>query len=102
MGGPVRPVEVDWSIIFDLVAAEYGYTWEQFVGLTYKLLNACMENIARRTHNERVVIAQMHGLKMELYKKSVPIPDETLQRASQRTVEILKEKQLKLAKRGKR
>ena len=101
-----RPVKkspsADWSIIFDSIASEYGYTWGQFVSMTYKMLDACLEAIARRTHNQTAVLASMHGIKMDLYKRIKPISEKTLDQARAQAYKILKRKQLKTNGKGKR
>jgi len=102
VGGPVSAASsVDWSIIFDLVASEYGYTFEQFIGLTYKLLDSCLEAIARRTHNKTAVTAAMHGIKMDLYKRVKAPSEKFLENARTEAYKILKEKQAAI-KNGKR
>ena len=96
MGGPVKQRDpVDWSIIFDSIASEYGYTWDQFIAMTYKLLNACLESIARRSHNKTAVLAAMHGIKMDLYKEheGKPLSKDDIKRAKTEVEKILKEKQ---------
>jgi len=92
---------IDWSIIFDSIASEYGYTWQQFVNMTYKLLNHCLEAIARRTHNNTVVQAAMHGLKMDLYKRVKPVSEKILDQATSEAYKLLQQKQ-SAVKNGKR
>jgi hypothetical protein len=102
VGGSVgRTGETDWAIIFDLIAAEYGYTWNQFISFTYKQLNASLEAIARRTHNKTVVRAAMHGIKLDLYQRVKPASQKQLKQAEDEIQKLLKEKQ-KAAKSGKR
>ena len=102
MGGPARKAApADWSVIFDTIASEYGYTWEQFAGMTYKLLDSCLEKIAARTHNKTAILAAMHGIKIELYQKPTPVSEKTLEYAAEETQKILKQKQI-AAKNGKR
>ncbi len=96
-----RTPPLDWSIIFDLIASEYGYTWEQFSGLTYKLLNSCLEAISRRNHNKTAVLAAMHGIKMDLYRRVKPVSDKTLQDAKEGAYNLLKERRAAI-KDGKR
>lgn|GEM_PF-5595676 len=96
LAGDKKASRIDWSIIFDLIASEYGYTWEQFTGMTYKILDACLEAIHRRTHNKTAVLAQMHGIKMELYEKRqkiAPPSEKTLKAVDKHISDILKEKQ---------
>lgn len=93
-----RSASVDWSIIFDSIASEYGYTWEQFAGLTYKLLAACLEAIARRTHNNTAVLASIHGIKMDLYKRSKPISKKILANAEAEAYKLLKKKRTQYGK----
>lgn len=94
MGRPVKnSAPADWSIIFDSIASEYGYTWGQFVSMTYKMLDACLEAIARRTHNQTAVLASMHGIKMELYKRIKPISEKVLDQARAQAYKILQRKQ---------
>jgi len=76
-----------------LIASEYSYTWDQFTGLTYKILNACLEAIARRTHNKIVVQAARRGIKVDLYKRIKPISEEVLKNARSEAFKILKQKQ---------
>lgn len=105
MGGSVeKTTPTDWAIIFDLIASEYGYTWEQFIGLTYKLLDSCLEAIARRTHNKTAVLASIHGIKMDLYKRVQPVSEKVLADAKTQAYDLLKQKQQKIAarKNGKR
>lgn len=98
-----RPVcqnpTVDWSIIFDLIASEYGYTWQQFTNLTYKLLDACLEAITRRTHNKTAALAAMHGIKMDLYKRFKPVSETTLAQAKAEALKFLKQKRTANGKR---
>lgn len=101
MGRPVRSGDVDWSIIFDLIASEYSYTWKQFIKLTYKQLNIYLEAIARRNHNKTAVLASMHGIKIDLYKRIKPVSKQTLENARKEAYKILKQKQ-KAAQNGKR
>lgn len=93
---------VDWAIIFDLVASEYGYTWAQFTELTYKQLNVFLEAILRRTHNKTVVLAAMHGIKLDPYRRIKPPSERMLKKALDETEKILKEKQIALKKIKKR
>ena len=100
MGGPAQKhASPDWSLIFDVIASEYSYTWKQFTGLTYKQLDACLEAIAARTHNKTAVLAAMHGIKMDMYRKPIPVSEKTLELASIETEKILKAKQKKHGKR---
>lgn len=93
MERPAKQSEaVNWSEIFDSIASEYGYTWDQFTGLTYKLLDACLESIAKRQHNKTSVYAAMHGIKMDLYRRNKPVSEKTLQQAEKRAYELLKQK----------
>jgi len=103
VGRPVqkRHAGVDWSVIFDSIASEYGYTWEQFINMTYKLLNCCLEAIAKRTHNNTVIQAAMHGIKMDLYKRVKPVSEKLLEQANIETYKLLQQKQV-AAKNGKR
>ena len=95
MGGPVESRgKIDWSVIFDLIASEYGYDWSQFVSMTYKMLDACMEAISRRTHNKTVVQAAMHGIKMDLYRRHKPVSEKDLDNARSEIEKLLKEKQV--------
>ena len=89
-----RVKSVDWSIIFDSIASEYGYTWRQFTNLTYKLLDTCLEAIARRTHNKTVVLAAMHGIKVDLYKRHKPVSEKILKTADAEIFKLLKSKQV--------
>lgn len=86
----------DWGLIFDLIASEYGYTWSEFTELTYKQLNACLESIARRTHNDYAFIANIHGVEMDYYQKIEPPSKAILEKARKRTEEILRKKQQKI------
>jgi hypothetical protein len=102
VGKPVeRSPGLDWSIIFDLIASEYGYTWDQFISFTYKQLNACLEAIARRTHDNTVIRAAMHGIKLDMYRRVKPVSQKILKQAESEIQKLLKEKQ-KAAKNGKR
>lgn len=62
------------------------------MGMTYKLLNACLESIARRNHNQTAVLASMHGIKMDLYKQSKPVSEETLLSAREEAEKLIKQK----------
>lgn len=84
---------VDWAETFDLIASEYGYTWKQFIRLTYKQLYHCLKAIKRRIHNKTAVLAAMHGIKMEFYKEIKSPSKEILQKAQVEIDKILKEKQ---------
>ena len=86
------PKGVNWANVFDLVASEYGYTWDQFTGLTYIQLHAFLEAINRRTHNNTAVQAAMHGIKVDLYKKIDPPAAENLQQIDDEITKIFKEK----------
>jgi len=101
--GRSRDQRTDWGEIFDLIASEYGYGWEKFTGLTYKQLHAWLGAIAKRTHNQLVVLAAMHGLKMDLYRQLKAPSKQILADADVEIYKQLKEKQRKKAVRnGKR
>ena len=102
MGGSVgQNASPDWSVIFDSIASEYGYTWEQFVSMTYKLLNHCLEAIAKRNHNNYAAQAALHGLKMDLYKRVKPVSEKVLDQARSEAYKLLQQKQ-SAVKNGKR
>ena len=48
----------------------------------------------RRTHNNTVVNAAMHGIKMDLYQSQKPIKQEVLDNAKHEAHKLLKEKQV--------
>ena len=83
---------VDWSIIFDIVASEYGYCWKDFTALTYKQLDTFLEVIAQRRHNDIVVQASLHGIKLESYRKKQTISKKVLTKARKMTQQLLAEK----------
>ena len=93
MGRPARRSQVDWSIIFDSIASEYGYTWDQFTGMTYKMLDVCLEAISRRTHNKNAVLAAMHGIKIDLYRRIKSPSSKDLEKGRSEAFKILQEKQ---------
>ena len=96
MGGPdeKRDAEkLDWSLIFDLIASEYSYTWEQFTGMTYKQLDACMEAINRRNHNSLVTQAALKGVKLDAYRKKKAISNADMKSAREVIRKLLAEKQ---------
>lgn len=103
MAGPdQRAAEVDWSIIFDLIASEYGYTWEQFTGLTYKLLNACIKKIDKRKYDQAVFLAKIHGAQLKNEPAQLKPPsEELLKYAEAEALKTLKQKQEAL-RNGKR
>ena len=90
----------DWPVIFDLIASEYGYSWRRFVGLTYKQLDAFLEAIAARSHNNMATQAAMRGIKVEPYKKVEPVSEKALEGARANAYKILEQK--RAAKNGKR
>lgn len=90
----------DWSIIFDLFASEYGYTWEQFISMTYKQLNACLTCIYRRTHNKTAVQARIHGIDMDFWKEDIKPKKEVFDKANDLVDKLLREKQQKTAANG--
>jgi len=61
--------------------------------MTYKMLDACLEAIARRTHNQTSIQAAMHGIKMDLYKRIKPVSEKTLAYARSEAFKILQRKQ---------
>jgi len=60
--------------------------------MTYKLLDACLDAIARRNHNKTAVEAAMHGIKMELYKIHKPLTKEEIEAARNEVAKILNKK----------
>lgn len=101
MGRPARKDSTDWPLIFDLIASEYGYTWNQFGELTYKLLHATLEAIQQRTHNNLVIQAALRGVKLNPYKKLKSISEIDLKAGDQQVSEILKRKQEKFKKKSR-
>lgn len=101
MDGPASTRDpVNWSIIFDIIASEYGYTWVQFSGMTYKLLNECLESINRRTHNSIAVQAALRGIQMDLYQKHVPADAKTIEQSRMEAEKILKKRQKEILKKN--
>lgn len=64
---------IDWSEIFDVFASEYGYTWDTFISMTFKQVNALMVAFNKRKHNEMALQAAMHGVKMEPIREKIPM-----------------------------
>ena len=54
--------------MFDIIASEYGYTYEEFKQMTLRTLHGALEMINIRTHNEYVKQAALKGIKLEAKK----------------------------------
>jgi hypothetical protein len=96
MGRPIDGApSVDWSIIFDTIANEYGYDWERFTSLTYKQLDAFLEAIDKRRYSDfRSRIILHGGRDPGPYIKKQPVKESDLADAKAQMNEILKRKQI--------
>ena len=57
-------------MIFDVIANEYGYTFDEIRNMTMREIDVAMKYIGIRKHNEVATNARIHGLEMEM--KEVP------------------------------
>lgn len=101
MGGSVKETaSIDWSIIFDTIASEYGYTWEQFIYLTHKQLAAFLAAIDKRLYDKIRINAAIHGIKIDEKAATKQPSDTELKEAEKATNELLRQR--RAAKNGKR
>lgn len=63
--------------VFDLVASQYGYTFEDFKAMTLRTLTGCLEMIDIRTHNEFALNANIQGHKVEFKKVTKKVRELT-------------------------
>ena len=56
----------------DTLAAEYGWTIETILSLTFVQVVAILDQISVRKHNEYAATAALHGHKMKMKEKFLP------------------------------
>jgi hypothetical protein len=69
-GDDARTVETDWPQIFDVLAHEYGWTFDQVGRLSFREIDWCLRQIGRRKHEDRAFQARLAGFETK------PLPHE--------------------------
>ena len=64
-------------MIFDLIASEYGYSFEDIRNMTMREIDIAMKYIGIRKHNEIAVNGKIHGLDMP-FKETPMDKDEVV------------------------
>lgn len=68
---------MNWIEVFDLIASEYGWTFDEFKKVTLRTLQGCLEMIDIRTHNDFVKQASLKGIKLEFKRIKRQVKDYT-------------------------